>query len=171
MRDSPRRDAILSEVQPPAVLFPGHPRSRPLGFELVWLVPAGVVPGLIWHVVVPRAIAASDEVEHAASVDGSFALITALAGAVTAAAVWRRPGSRPAARLAVVLAGSWLAAGLAVGVSIVLGGPRLSAWGATVVWPVVTALGAAISATLELIFRSDTSERASEKHANSALSD
>lgn len=142
----------------------GRVAARRRGYELVWLVPAGVVVGLLWRVAVPRVIAASDDVERNASVDGSFLLIAALAGVVTGAAVLRRPGSRPTERLAVVLAGSWLAAAVAVGVSMGLGGPRLTAWGATVVWPVVTALVAAVSATLDLIFHADSIPTASEKH-------
>jgi len=115
----------------------------------------GALLGVLWRVVAPLAAGLSDRAETAAAGDGSFFLLAALAGLITAILLHRRPGSSPAGRFLVVFAASAVASALAVGLSMVTGGPRLVAWGGLAVWPLVVAAGVLVLTAQSLVSGGD----------------
>jgi len=115
----------------------------------------GVLLGALWRVVAPLAARLSDRAETAAAADGSFFLLAALAGLITAILLHRRPGRSPARRFLVVFAASAVASPLAVGLCMVTGGPRLVAWGGLAVWPLVVAAGVLVLTAQSLVSGGD----------------
>lgn len=119
---------------------------RPLASTLL----GGVVLGVLWRVAGPFAASVSDRAETAAAEDGSFVLLAAVDGVISAVLLHHRlhrlhshrshrshRGASPVRQFLLVLGGSVLASGLAVGLSVLTGGPRLTAWGGLAVWPLV----------------------------------
>jgi hypothetical protein len=125
--------------------------KRGLAFPAAVTLTGGVVIGLLWRLIAPFAVDTSDLGERQVSVDGTFFVLVALAGVATALVLRSRPGPVPALRLAVVLVAAVAGSALAVGVSRVLGGPVLVAWGGLLVWPWVTAMIVAVLATIALL--------------------
>ncbi len=121
--------------------------ASPVGATLA----AGFAAGLVWRVLAVVAADASDLGERQVAADGSFFVLTATLGVLTAIALWRRPGRVPALRLATVLVSATAASALAVAVSWAVGGPLLAAWGGLVVWPWVCAMLVAGVATVRLV--------------------
>lgn len=111
----------------------------------------GVVIGMLWRLVAPFAVDTSDLGERQVSVDGTFFVLVALTGVATAWVLRGRPGPVPALRLAVVLVAAVAGSALAVGVSRVLGGPLLVAWGGLLIWPWVTAMIVGVLTTIALL--------------------
>lgn len=106
----------------------------------VSLVVAGLVLAGVWRLVVPGTAGLGDEQETRAAVDGTLALLQALAGFVTAVVVLVRPGQRPVRRTLVAIVGSIAAAAISWQLGDLLGTPGLNAVAAAFVWPVATAV-------------------------------
>lgn len=123
---------------------------------------AGAVIGVLWRLAAPIVVARSEPVEVAAAVDATYLLLTAAAGVVTAVMLRRNPGRAPAARLAAVLVGSWAAALVCAGVCLLLGGPLLRTWAATVAWPLTATVIMVGLSTHDLVFRSTEQFESSE---------
>lgn len=128
--------------------------SRPVA-AVVAVLAVGVGLGLVWRLAAASAAEASDFGERQVAGDGSFFVLAAVLGVLTAVALHRRPGPNPALRLALVLAGSLVASAVAVGVSVVLGGPALFAWGGLLVWPWSTAMLTALAVAVRMLLPGD----------------
>ncbi len=115
---------------------------------------AGAAVGVLWRLAAPIVVARSEPVEVAAAIDATYLVLTVTAGVVTAVMLRRNPGRAPAARLAAGLVASWAAALVCAGVCLLLGGPLLRAWAATVAWPLTATVIMVGLSTHDLVFRS-----------------
>ena len=107
---------------------------------------AGVALGAAWAALVGPVSGAAETFERAVASDGTFVVLTTVAGVVTAVLLVRRPGRHAPARVAVVLLASLAGAALAWGTGVVLGAPSLRAVGAVLLWPAVASLLVALGA-------------------------
>lgn len=115
---------------------------------MVLLVVAGLVLAGLWRLLVPATADLGDEQEAQAAVDGTLAILQAVAGVLTGAAVLIRPGARPARRTLLAMLGSIVAGAISWQLGDLLGTPALTAIGAAFVWPVATSVTIFVGAML-----------------------
>ena len=164
--------AIAVEVTPFAEPAESHSRSWPsplqIGLVLLACVVAGAVVGVVWELLTPlpqfqvvgdRILLPGAEDETAVAADGWFAVSTAMAGVVSAVAVFVRFREARLSVLAGLTLGSLLAAVVAWRVGVALGpdsvraeaaglsdgetfsGPlELSALGVLLTWPLTAVI-------------------------------
>jgi hypothetical protein len=108
---------------------------------VVLLLAGALVLAAAWRLLAPEVAGEGNQLEAAAAVDGTLALLGVVAGVVTAAAVLLWPGELPARRTVVVLVGTVLAGVLTWKVGDQLGTPALRAKGVVLVWPIIAAAG------------------------------
>jgi hypothetical protein len=90
--------------------------------------------------------------EDAAAGDVTFGLLGILAGLITAVVLLVWPGSRPAARAALVLAAASAASLLGWGAGRLLGAPTLHAVALVVLWPLVAAVVTMVRSLIGVLF-------------------
>ncbi len=139
---APVRGTLLREVVPPFAAT----------------LAAGVVLGPLWRVAGSFASSRADLGERFVAVDGSFFVLAAALGVLTAAALWARPGPNPALRLAAVLLGSLAGSLIAVAIGVLLGSPALVAWAAVTTWPWVCAMLVALVSAVRLLVPQDRAD-------------
>lgn len=101
---------------------------------------AGVAVGLLWSALSPWTRTLRGPEEAMAAGDATLGLLGVLAGIVTTLVLFRRPGTNPSLRLAVVLVASTVGAFLAWPVGRLCGAPVLHAVGVLLLWPLTVAL-------------------------------
>jgi hypothetical protein len=130
----------------------------------VLLVTAGLVVAGVWRLLLPATTGLGDEQETQAAVDGTLALVQAVAGVLTAVAVLIRPGAKPALRTLVAIIGSAAAGAVSWQLGDVLGSPDLTAIGAAFIWPLATAVTIFLGAMLPFTSRRLNSSMPAVEH-------
>jgi hypothetical protein len=111
----------------------------------------GLAAGGGWALLAPVVARWNGAGEETAAQDVTFGLIGVAAGLVTAVLLMIRPGSRPALRVALVLAATTCASLLAWGFGVLFGAQPLQAIALVVLWPLVAAAATVVRSLIVVL--------------------